>query len=58
MKDYVAINAIEQAKREILIARAQLKIVRALAKVKPHLRRAVLEIAADWASRSEPEPRP
>ena len=51
MSDVTAKLAIEDAKREIVIAQAKLKIVRALAKVKPSLRRAVLEIAADCASR-------
>jgi len=50
--DVVAKNAIEQARREVLIAKTTLEIVRALARVKPNLRRAVLEIAADKASES------
>ena len=49
--DTVAKEAIREAERELRIARVQLKIVRILSKVKPHLRRAVLELAADRADR-------
>lgn len=47
--DEAAKKAITAAEKELRIAKAALKIVRALAKAKPHLRIAILEIAADRA---------
>jgi hypothetical protein len=37
------------AEREVRIAKVQLKVIRILARVKPHLRAAVLELAAEKA---------
>lgn len=45
--DSVAKKAIEEAEKDLREAEVKLKIVRILANVKPHLRRAVLELAAD-----------